>query len=123
MSMCSSGRLRAMLRVLVPLVAWSFPSALHAQPLPTVTPTPGILESISISPQTSAISVGQFENYTTTGHYAGGATKNLTQKVTYTSSNPAVAVATNSTIEGQSKSRVEGVGTGTVTISAMDPVT
>jgi hypothetical protein len=89
---------------------------------PTVTPTPGNLVRIELKPVTKTISVGEFANYTATGHYDNAVTKNLTSKLTYASSDPTVAVATNSTEAGEAKSRVEAVKPGVVTISAEDPV-
>jgi hypothetical protein len=92
-----------------------------ATPTPTVTPTstPQLL-SLTLTPVTRTLDVGEVQNYTTTGHYTGGGTQNLTQQVDYASSNPAVAVATNT---AGNKSRVEAVGAGTATISATDAVT
>ena len=111
--------LRAAATLVVLLLA--VPSAGRAQP--TATPTPDVLQSIALAPDTTTRSVGQFANYTATGTYRNGTTRNLTQRLEYSSSDPAVAVATNSTQAGQSKSRVEAVAIGTATISARDPVT
>ena len=113
---------RVMPHLLLVLCAVLVASVAAAQ-VPTTTPTPGILESISLKPDVKTISVGQFENFTATGHYANSVPdKNLTPKLTYTSSDPTVAVATNSTAPGEGKSRVEAVKVGVVTISAEDPV-
>jgi hypothetical protein len=116
---------RVMPRLLLVLCAVIVASVASAQ-VPTTTPTPGILESISLKPldkpAEKTISVGQFANLTATGIYDNGVTKNLTPKLTYTSSDPTVAVATNSTAAGESKSRIEAVQVGVVTISAEDPV-
>jgi hypothetical protein len=80
----------------------------------------GPLERITLSPVTKTLAVGQFEFYTATGHFGGGSTQNLTQRVEYFSSNTAVAVAPNSP---GVRSRVDAVGSGVATISAVDPVT
>lgn len=80
----------------------------------------GALERITLTPATMKRPVGQVQRLTATGHYAGGATRNLTQHVTYRSSDPAVAAVPNA--DGD-KSRVEITGVGTATISAVDPVT
>jgi trimeric autotransporter adhesin len=80
----------------------------------------GALESISLTPSMLTRTLGQTQRLTATGHYAGGATRNLTQRLVYRSSNPAVAAAPNA--EGD-KSRIEIVGTGTAVISAVDPKT
>jgi hypothetical protein len=78
----------------------------------------GALERITLSPVTSTKSVGGFQRYTATGHFGGGITQNLTQDLTYSSSNPAIASAPNT--EGD-RSRVDAVAAGTVTISASHP--
>ncbi len=80
----------------------------------------GPLEAITLTPTTATRNVGQVQNYTATGHYGGGGTKNITQDVDYASSDANVAIATN--LAGN-KSRVEAVGSGTATISATDPAT
>jgi hypothetical protein len=78
----------------------------------------GALESITLSPVTKTKPAGQFQNYVATGHYAGGATQNITQDVTYASSDPSVATAPNTP---GNKGRVDTVAPGTVTISASHP--
>src|SRR6185295_18967274 len=78
----------------------------------------GALESITLSPLEKSRPAGQPQNYVATGHYAGGVTQNLTQEVTYASSNPSVATAPN--ILGN-KGRIETVAPGTTTISASHP--
>ncbi len=80
----------------------------------------GHLERITLAPKDARRSVGEAQQFTATGHYAGGATRNLTQRVDYVSSDPAVARAANA--KGN-RSRIEAVAPGTVTISAMDPKT
>jgi hypothetical protein len=78
----------------------------------------GALERITLSPVTSTKSIGGFQRYTATGHFGGGITQNLTQDLTYSSSDPAIASAPNT--EGD-KSRVDAVAAGTATISASHP--
>jgi len=78
----------------------------------------GGLERLTLSPAAVNRWVGQSQRLTATGHYAGGKTRNLSQKVIYTSSDPAVVVAPNA--EGD-RSRVDAVSIGTATISAVDP--
>lgn len=75
------------------------------------------LESITVTPRAARSSVGQPQRFTATGHYAGGATRNLTQHVEYASSDPAVARVANA--KGD-RSRVEPVAPGTTTITATD---
>lgn len=80
----------------------------------------GPLERITLAPATMSRRVGQTQRLTATGHYAGGTTRNLTQRVEYRSSDPAVAAVPNA--EGD-RSRVEMMGAGNATISAVDPAT
>jgi uncharacterized protein YjdB len=80
----------------------------------------GRLERITIGPNEARRSVGDAQRFTATGHYAGGATRNLTQRVDWTSSDPAVATAANA--KGD-RSRIEAVAPGTATISVKDPKT
>ena len=102
-------------------------AALSLRPIASVassqspTPTPPALVSISLVPDAAKnkiISVGEFANFTATGHYVDASTKNLTQKVDYVSSDPTVAEAPNT--EGN-KGRVNGLKPGVVTIVATDP--
>jgi uncharacterized protein YjdB len=78
----------------------------------------GALERITLSPSMITRNVGQTQRLTATGYYAGGTTRNLTQRLVYRSSNPEVAAAPNAAGD---KSRIEVVGTGSATISARDP--
>lgn len=85
----------------------------------TVTAEVSNLLSITLSPTSATHSVGEFQNFTATGHYEGGATQNLTQHVVYTSSDPSVVSAPN---EVGNRSKVTMVAPGTATITATDPV-
>jgi len=78
----------------------------------------GKLERLTLAPPRPRRAPGQVQNYTATGHYGGGATRNLTQQVEYASSDPAVARAPNA--EG-SRSRIEAVAPGIATITARHP--
>jgi Big-like domain-containing protein len=80
----------------------------------------GALVSITLKPLDKNAAVGDNIQYTATGQLSDGNTKNLTQKVVYSSSNTSVAVCPNA--DGN-KSLVQAVGVGTATISATDPVT
>ncbi len=80
----------------------------------------GTLERITLSPASITRNVGQTQRLTATGHYADGATRNITQHVEYRSSNPEVATVSNA--KGD-KSRIDIVGTGSATISALDAAT
>jgi Bacterial Ig-like domain (group 2) len=80
----------------------------------------GPLESITVTPASITLAVGQSHFFTATGHFAGGATQNLTQRVDYLSSDTQVAVAPNN---AGTKSEVQAVGAGMTTISARDAET
>jgi uncharacterized protein YjdB len=80
----------------------------------------GPLQSIELKPAESTDTVGEFRRFTATGHFAGGTTQNITQKVIYQSLDLAVAVPLNT--EGDA-SRVDAVGVGTTIIRATDPDT
>lgn len=80
----------------------------------------GALERIVLAPERTKRRVGDRPHLTATGHYAGGTVRNLTQKVEYRSSDPAIVAAPNS--DGD-KSKLEVRAAGTATISARDPVT
>jgi hypothetical protein len=80
----------------------------------------GALQSITLAPSSSIKAVNGAETYAATGHYAGGTTANLTQQLTYSSSDTNIAVATNT---AGNKSLVNAVGPGDATISATDPAT
>jgi len=81
---------------------------------------PGALLSIAITPASPVLDVGAAKSLVATGTFEGGVTRNLTQQLVYTSSDPGVATAAN---PDGNKSNVVAVAPGTTTISALDPVT
>ena len=76
----------------------------QAKPAPT-------LKSIGVTPMNPTISTGGSQQFTATGTYSDGSTKNLTSQATWTSSIPGVAMINTSGL-------ATGVSTGTTTISA-----
>jgi len=84
-------------------------------PTPTVTPTP-VLERLVLAPVSTNLQIGETKAFAVIGHFTGGGTQNLTQLVTYTSSDPGVVVAPNTPADA---SRVEALATGVVSISAV----
>jgi hypothetical protein len=86
---------------------------------PTATATP-VLVSIALSPPSTKKGLGAFQNFVATGTFSDGSTKNFTQQVTYSSSDPTIASAPN---DPAHKSRVTAVNVGTAIISAVDPDT
>ena len=77
------------------------------------------LETLTISPHAVTKKPGGHEDYTVIGYFTGGFTRNLTQRVHYTSTNPAVAEAPNT--PGK-RSRVLAKAPGTAIIGATDPI-
>ena len=77
------------------------------------------LEKLVLSPHAATKQPGSHLGYTVIGWFTGGFTRNLTQKVVYTSSSPFVAVAANTP---GNRSRVQALTKGTTTISAVDPI-
>jgi uncharacterized protein YjdB len=77
------------------------------------------LDSLTIAPHAVTKRPGDFEEYTVTAHFRGGTSLNLTQRVLYASSAPAVVDAPNT--PGR-RSRVRATAEGVATISAIDPI-
>ena len=86
---------------------------------PTATATP-VVVSIALAPVSAQKGLGTFQNYSVNATFSDGSTKNVTQRCTYSSSNPSVATAPN---DPNFKSRVFAVGEGTAIISAVDDET
>ena len=84
---------------------------------PTPLPTP-VLESITLAPVAAVRAIGQVQRYTATGHFSGGTTQNLTQQLTYGTGDSAIAQASN---EAGDRSRIDAVGAGVTTVTAVDP--
>ena len=76
--------------------------------------------ALRLSPNAKSVGLGELVKPTALGVGTDGATRNWTQRVTYASSDPSVAYATNQ--EGD-RSRIVVVGPGQTVISAVDPVT
>ena len=72
---------------------------------------PATLTSIAVTPTNSSILTGASRQFTATGTYSDGSTQNLSNQVTWASSNTAVATINTSGL-------ATGVSTGTTTISA-----
>ncbi len=77
------------------------------------------LEKLTIEPHAVTKRPGDHEGYTVTGHFTGGVTLNLTQRVVYGTSNEAIASAPNTS---GNRSRVNALATGSATVSATDPI-
>ena len=88
----------------------------------TVTASPAILESLSITPATVNILTGQTQQLTATGTMSDGSMVAYTGTVTWASTSASVYV---SNAAGQSlvSGLAIGVSVGTATVSATDPVT
>jgi hypothetical protein len=82
--------------------------------------TAATLVSISVAPVNPPIALGNSQQFTATGTYSDGTTKDITTNVTWTGSPATVAVASNDT---GSQGLVASSGVGSATISAaMDSV-
>ncbi len=79
-----------------------------------LTVTPAVLVAIAVSPPVEALAVGQTERFTATGTYSDLSTKNLTNKVTWSSSSTSTATVSSTGL-------ATGVATGAVTVTATDP--
>nr|MBA3913911.1 Ig-like domain-containing protein [Terriglobales bacterium] len=75
------------------------------------TPAAASLQSITISGAATTVNVGTSMQLTATGNYAGGVTKDITSKVTWSSSSAALATVTSTGL-------VTGLKGGEVNISA-----
>jgi hypothetical protein len=88
-------------------------------PSPTVTPV-GDPVSLDVDPDNKTINQGTSTFGQCTASYANGGVKNYTQRVEWTSSDPAIASVSN--VDGL-RGKITGIAPGTVTIRARDPLT
>jgi trimeric autotransporter adhesin len=77
----------------------------------TLTVTSANLVSITLSPSTLSVAIGQTEQITATGSFSDGTTQNITSTASFTSSNPAVATISAAGV-------LQGVATGGANITA-----
>ena len=85
----------------------------------TLVTVVGDLTTLTVTPPQAMTSVGRNMQFTATGTDAAGRTINLTQAIDWSSSDGAVADATN---PAGDRSRIDGVGPGSVTVTATDAV-
>jgi uncharacterized protein YjdB len=76
-----------------------------------VQPVTATLTSISLAAPSGSLSIGATRQFTATGSYSDGTTKNLSSSVTWSSSNSAIADVNSSGL-------VTAISTGTATITA-----
>ncbi|HTR63122.1 MAG TPA: Ig-like domain-containing protein [Candidatus Binataceae bacterium] len=84
----------------------------------TVTVTTPTLSSITVTPVDPSIPKGTEQQFNATGTYTDGTTQDLTNSVTWTSSNTAVAQVSNAP---GTQGDATGTGVGTTTITATMP--
>ncbi|MDH5391833.1 MAG: Ig-like domain-containing protein [Gammaproteobacteria bacterium] len=72
-----------------------------------------VLNSIEIFPNAATISTGFSQRYSAIGHYSDGSTNDITEQVSWNSSNLAVAASDNNL-----KSTIQSYSAGNVTVSA-----
>lgn len=77
----------------------------------TLTVTPATLSSIAVMPPNLILSGGSNHQFTANGRYSDGASYDITNRVTWNSSNPSIATVNKDGL-------VKAVGTGTATIHA-----
>lgn len=75
------------------------------------------LVALEITPRTATIATGQRQTFTAEGRYTNNTTRDLTFVVMWASSDPGIIA-----IGGMDRNVARPVGTGTVTISAVDPM-
>ncbi|HEV8490670.1 MAG TPA: Ig-like domain-containing protein, partial [Candidatus Angelobacter sp.] len=80
-------------------------------PTPTPTPVPASLTSLQVSPGTTAIGAGATQQFSATGKFSDGSSKDMTGSVTWSTSDSAIA-----TIDASGMAH--GVASGTATITA-----
>ena len=84
----------------------------------TVEVLPGTLARVTIEPPAATLATGLDRELTAIGHYPDGRTINVTQQVTWTSLDPAVAETPNA---GGGRSLVRALALGTASIMARHP--
>ncbi|MBA3464842.1 MAG: Ig-like domain-containing protein [Deltaproteobacteria bacterium] len=86
----------------------------------SLTVTNGVLESITVTPNPATIAIGARVQFTATGNYSDGTSRVITNAVSWSSSSPAIAGASN----GRKKRGIaNGKKAGMVTITATDGAT
>lgn len=80
-----------------------------------ITVTPAVLVSITVTPAGATVILLQTISFVATGTYTDGSTANLTNSVTWASTNTLTATISNT---APNKGRASGVGLGTTIISA-----
>jgi hypothetical protein len=82
----------------------------------TLTVTPATLVSIAISPVTSSIALGTFQQYNAIGTYNDNSTLDISDSVTWSSTSLSVAVISNA--GGETNGLATSIGVGSTTIKA-----
>ncbi len=103
---------RLILTLLLALAAIGVAVPLTSQPAGAAT-----LLTITVSPTTASIAVGDTQQFTATGHYSDLSTQNLTDSVTWSSSLTSFGTVSNAS---GSQGLATGVATGATTITATD---
>src|SRR5271155_673822 len=93
----------------------------------SITVGPPALVSVAVTPNTSSLPVGEYEQLTATGTYSDGSTQNLTQSATWSSSAATASVgpagATLAQAVGTATiSAASGTVTGTASLTVTAPV-
>jgi trimeric autotransporter adhesin len=86
-------------------------------PIPTIPTIPATLVSITVTPPVADVAAGAGEQFSATGTYSDLSTRDLTDSVTWSSSDGTTATISNAP---GSQGLATGVATGAVTITAAD---
>lgn len=107
----------------VVITATDLISTLSGTTLLTITSAP--LASLAITPAVASIESGLTSTlqFTVMGTYADGTSKDLTSSMTWTTSDAGIATITNNPGTSENGLVTAGTATGTVIISATDPIT
>jgi uncharacterized protein YjdB len=84
----------------------------------SLTVTASALVTVTVTPPSAVLPIGSTHALVATGTYADGTHQSLTQTVTWSSSNPAVASVSNA---AGSRGVVTALSAGTATVNALDP--
>jgi hypothetical protein len=85
-----------------------------------LTVLPAVLVAVTVSPLAGNVPAGETEQFSATGLYSDGTTQNVTDSVTWASSDTSAATVSNAP---GSQGLVTGVADGASTITATDPTT
>lgn len=81
----------------------------------TLTVTSAVLQSIAVTPLSTTVPVGYFQQYVATGSYADGSTKDITEEVSWSVFTDTIATVSNT---AGTRGRATGVSAGSTSVTA-----